>query len=98
MRPVLQGSGLCFQPPTPTPTLARTKAAAKAGGKQRRQALRSGLGLSCSKEAHPVARCTPGVHTCVGKGGTHRLSDARTCFRRAQRAWARVAFYSRPEP
>ena len=58
-------------PPTPTPT--RTKAAATAGGKQRRLALRSGLGLSCSKGTHPAARCTPGVHTCVGKGETQGL-------------------------
>lgn len=57
------------RPPTPT----RTKAAATAGGKQRRLALRSGLGLSCSKGTHPAARCTPGVHTCVGKGETQGL-------------------------
>ena len=98
MRPVLQGSGLGFPPPTPTPTPARTKAAATAGGKQRRPALRSGLGLSCSKGAHPAARCTLGVHTCVGKGGTHELSDARTRFLRAKGAQTSGAFYSRPEP
>ena len=98
LRPVLQGSGLGFPPPTPTPTPARTKAAATAGGKQRRPALRSGLGLSCSKGAHPAARCTLGVHTCVGKGGTHELSDARTRFLRTKGAQTSGAFYSRPEP